>query len=554
MTPKKGRNDGMNTAIDLRYQIEECKRVWESFQYFLDEYVWIEDKEQKTAIKLKLWPSQVGIIGSIICCLLLIILKARQLGLTWLTAAYVLWRSIKHPLHLTVIISVNEDLSIEFLNRVYFILDRLPEWLYPPVKTRTKQILEFAHEKGLVSTIKSMPTTEMGAQSKTPNILIMDETCMNRMAMSIYNSSLPGIEAARGQVIIISNSIKTGPGWGWTRDLYVASMKGLNGFKRIFLSWQAHPARPPDFRARMIQSGMDEIDVSEHYPETEAEAIETALGSYFGDSLKRHNQPVPGEKGWLKRNKDKEIEFIRDPRGPVEIWKFPYCEMQRWDGKYWTNRYSIGSDVSEGLGNTYSVAFVKDRLLDEFVCKIKSNRIDAVDWAEQLDLASQYYCNYIDRTQGLKFKVDKITAVTCVEVNGSGQTTVKELIKRKVNQYVRIVPDVTGSGLTTQYGWPETQDAKYELANDLKQWFKTMKGRLYDGTLIDQCSIFIRHENGKLGHDEGVNKYDDDVIGAGLTIQASLFMGEGAKVIIPPDTGWRGRAAQKAKESTVWAQ
>lgn len=541
----------MNTAIDLKYQIEECRKVWHSFLYFLNEYVWIENKETKAAMKLKLWPSQAKIISEITGCLLLIILKARQLGLTWLTAAYVLWRSIKHPLHLTVIISVNEDLSIEFLNRVYFILDRLPSWLYPPIKSRTKQILEFAHENGLVSTIKSMPTTEMGAQSKTPNILIMDETCMNRMAMSIYNSSLPGIEAAKGQVIIISNSIKTGPGWGWTRDLYTDSMKGLNNFKRIFLAWFAHPDRSKDFRQRMIDSGMDEIDVSEHYPETEDEAIATALGSYFGDSLRRHSMPCSGVRGRLHKTKDGEIEFAEDTRGPVELWRYPYYLGQKWDGKYWMNRYAIGSDVSEGLGNTYSVCYVKDRHFDEFVCKIKSNRIDAVDWAEQIHLLSQYYCNYIDRSQGMKFKVEKITALTCVEVNGSGQTTVKELIKRKVNQYVRVVPDTVGSGLTTQYGWPETQSEKYELANDLKQWFKTMKGRLYDGALIDQCSVFIRHENGKLGHEEG--KYDDDVIGAGLTEQASLFMGEGAKAIIPPLTGWRGRKAEEIRKARVWA-
>lgn len=539
----------MNTAED---RLREIFKVLASFLYFLNAYAWIEDKERKAAIKLTLWKSQEGIIGEIVDCLLLVILKARQLGLTWLTAAYVLWRSIKHPLHLTVIISVNEDLSIEFLNRVYFILDRLPEWLYPKVKTRTKQVLEFEDSDGLVSTIKSMPTTEMGAQSKTPNILVMDETCMNRMAGSIFNASLPGIEAAKGQVIVISNSIKTGPGWGWTRDLYTASMRGLNGFKRIFLPWSAHPGRPADFRQRMVASGMDELDVSEHYPETEDEAIATALGSYFGDTLQRHNKPCPGLKGRFARNADKEVEFIEDARGPVELWKYPYWLVDGWAGKYWSNRYAMGSDVSEGLGGTYSTAYVKDRSRDEHACKVKSNRIDAVEWADQLHMMAEYYGNFIDRTQGLKFRVQKITALVCVEVNGSGQTTVKELKKKNVLQYVRKVPDTVGPGFTTQLGWPETPDAKYELANDLKQWFRAMKGRLYDGALIDQCSVFIQHENGKLGHEEGAGKFDDDVIAAGLTEQASIQMGEPAKMIEPPDTGWRGR--QKEKGKSVWVR
>ncbi|TSA53383.1 MAG: hypothetical protein D4R45_05700, partial [Planctomycetaceae bacterium] len=135
----------------------------------------------------------------------------------------------------------------------------------------------------------------------------------------------------------------------------------------------------------------------------------------------------------------------------------------------------------------------------------------------------------------------------------SGQTTVKELIKKNVNQYVRMVPDKVGSGLTKQYGWPENQKTKYELAGDLKQYFKTTKATIYDAELIDQASIFIKYDTGKLGHEEGVNKFDDDVIGAGLTIQASQFVGEGPQKIIPPPTGWRGRQQEEAREAAVWA-
>jgi hypothetical protein len=545
----------MNTAEDRNWQIDECSKVWHSFEYFLDQYVYIEDKENNRAIKLELWPMQRGIVPNLVNDLLLILLKTRQVGLTWLSAALVLWLGIRNPLFLALIISVNEDLSIEFLNRVYFILDRLPAWLYPPIKTRTKQVLEFRHYDGLVSTIKSMPTTEMGAQSKTPNILILDETCMNRMIGDIFNSSYPGIEQAKGRVVVISNSIKRGPGWGWTRDLYTNSMAGLNQFKRIFLPWQAHPGRPANFRKLMENAGMDAEDVVQHYPETEQEAIEATSGSYFGNSLKRHTseRTAKGAQGRLIKTIQGEIEFVKDAKGPMTVWFHPYHLRPNWDGVFWTARHSIGSDVSEGLGNTYSVVYVKDRLRDEIIAKIKSNRIDAVDWAEQIDLLSHYYGNHIDRSEGERFKVDKETALCCVEVNGSGQTTVKELIKRHVRQYVRIVPDVAGSGLTKQYGWPETQDAKYELANDLKQWFKTMKGRLYDAVLIDQCSIFIRHENGKLGHEEGVGKYDDDVIGAGLTEQASLQMGEAPKPIVPPVTGWRAKIKSKTKAETIWA-
>ncbi len=273
--------------LTLEQKVRECKRVIDSFLYFLNTYTYIEDKEKHVAIKLRLWPKQEEIIPTIIESQLLVILKARQLGLTWLTAAFVLWEAIRNQLFLTVVISVTEDLSIEFLQRVYFILDRLPIWLKPPTKTRTQQIFEFQHVNGLASTIKSLPTTEMGAQSKTPNVLVMDETCRNRMAKTIYNASYPGIEAAKGRVIIVSNAIKEGEGWAWTRDAYISSMRGLNKFKRIFLPWNAHPDRPEDFKQQMISSGMTERDVNENYPENEEEAItdRNIKGVYYAKQM-----------------------------------------------------------------------------------------------------------------------------------------------------------------------------------------------------------------------------------------------------------------------------
>jgi len=535
------------------------RKALADFLVFLTALVYIEDKENKCTLKPTWWPEQIRVVPQLVEEMLLILLKTRQVGLTWLAAALVLWLGIKHPLHLSVIISHGEDHAIEFLNRVYFILDRLPEWFAPrkegeevnglKLKARTRQTLTFERD-GMESIVKSMPTTEMGAESKTPNVLIIDEAHTIREVESIFNNSYPGIEQAKGQVIIIANSVKSGPGWGWVRDTYQKSMQALNLFARIFLSWTAHPGRPANFRALMVQSGMDEEDVKQHYPETEQEALASAAGSYFGNVLTRHNQTAPGAKGWLKQDKiTKEIEFVEADRGIVEIWKYPYFLVKGWDEIFYERRYAIGDDVSEGLGESSSVAYVRDRLIDENVCRVRSNRLDAVEWAAQMDLLSQYYCNHQPAT---KPKVaEPIKSLICTEVTGAGQTTVKELIKRKCNQYVRVVPDKVGSGLTKQYGWTENNQSKHELCGDLKQWLRVTKGIVYDAVLLDECSTFIRFENGKLDHESG--KRCDCVITAGLTEQASIFLGEGPKKITPHLTGWRAREADKKKEKTAWA-
>ncbi|MDD5006429.1 MAG: hypothetical protein PHS33_08045 [Candidatus Omnitrophica bacterium] len=527
----------MNTDEDLTYQIDECKSVIESFVYFLDKYVYIEDKELNRAIKLELWPAQREIIPQLTTEQLLILLKTRQVGLTWLTAALIVWLGITKPLHLSIIISASEDHAIEFINRVYFILDRLPSFLVPPVKTRTKQVCEFLHQDNLISTIKSMPTIEMGAESKTPNVLVIDEAHTIRSVQQIFNSSYPGIEQAKGRVIIIANSVKSGAGWSFVRDLYTASMKGINRFKRIFLAWTAHPLRPKNFRAMMEDAGMTKEDVIEHYPETEEEAIAAASGSFFGSDIVRHNDFKSGVKGDLIRNKEKEIDLLDNKQGIVELWHWPYYLVEGWNRNKWERRYAIGSDVGEGLGEDYSVAYVYDRKFDRIVCRMRSNRIDAYTWGTLLYRLSLWY--------------DK--ALIAVERNGSGITTIKRLEALKANQYVRINAGKIGKAITKEYGWLATGGAngtKYELCGDLRTWFKKTKSTIYCPILIDEASTFIRFENGTLGAEIG--KHDDCVIAGGLTIQADKYLGEPAKEIIPKGTGWRDRLKDEAKGS-VWA-
>jgi hypothetical protein len=485
---------------------EKSRRVaMGDFEYFLDNYVFIEDKERKCELRLELWPEQRKIIPTLVQAELLELLKTRQVGLTWMCAALVLWLCLKHDLHLTIIISSTEDHAIEFMDRVYFILDRLPTWMILGKTRRTKQTFELERGK-LVSVIKSMPTIEIGAESKTPNLLILDEAHTIRSVGMIFSSSLPGIEQAKGRVIVIANSVKTGPGWPWVRDNYMKSMRGDGRFERIFLPWMAHPDRPPDFRARMMSSGMSESEVIEHYPQDEQEALQSASGSFFGKSLSRHNSFVSGEEGFLLRGESGELTWMSENRGMVEVWEHPDVSYK--------GRYAIGSDIGEGLGGDYSVAYALDRVDGKVVARMRSNVVDADTWGYNLRDLSNYYGG----------------ATVCCERNGSGITTIKRLEELYVPQYVRILAGKTGGTIQKVYGWGQTTASKFELCGDLKTWFLNTEEDIPCGVLIDEASTFIL-EGSKLGAESG--KHDDTVIAMALAIQADKFMGSASEIVRP---------------------
>jgi len=571
------------TAESYEDQIRECYRTIGSFEYFLDQYVWIEDKATNQPIKLELWPDQRKVIPDFLTSRLLAILKAHQLGYTWIfVAARVLWKCITRMMYQVVVNSFNEDVGREIITRVNFIRNRLPEWMVPPITRDTGLFLEFMHKdkegKQAPSTIQVIPATEKGGQSKTPNEMIFDESCFNRYVAQAFNGSLPGITQANGKITIISNAIKTAPGWSFTRSIYVGSMRGENDFKRIFLPWWANPNRSreivrkkdgsvmmdekgqpmTEFKLQMIRSGgksggmMDEEDFSQRYPETEDEAISILGGSYFGKTLARHTNAMDGVRGWFQRDeKTGDVEFVEDKRGIVEIWRHPYHLVDGWDGQWWTKRYCLGSDVSEGLGLSYSVGHVLDRHLDELVCRIRTNRMDAYRWADQLFMASEYYQNALDWPES---GPTHERALVCPERTGAGQTTVHRLSELGANVYLEEIPATTGNPVGKRLGWTETNQSKHDLCEDLRHWFRTCQGTVYDAILLDEASTWIQAEGtNRLGPEEG--HFGDCVISAGCTIQASLSMAGSPKKLDPPLTGWRKElfGEHPREERSPWA-
>lgn len=524
--------------LELEQELEwrRCSDGIDGFKRFLQKYCFIQDKVKKRPSLFKLWPTQLKILNDIFFAMLLFIIKARQLGLTWLCAGYSLWIVIFNPMKLVIVISAKGEWAVEFLDRVYFILRLLPVWILERIDIAkdTSEVFRVNHPGGY-SEIKSLTTTESGAQSKTPDVIILDETCWNPYIRGIYGASIPGIIDAGGRVIVISNSIKNAPGWGWTKETIKEALQKLNDFKIIFMAWWDRPGRPKDFRKRMRASGMSEEDVSQHYPESITEALSVVTGSYFGKTLARHEKNLtPGIRGDLVRDIYGEWSFEPNPRGIIEIWRFPYFLTEKWDGIYWTRRYCIGSDVSEGLGQSNSAGYVMDRLTDEMVARIWHNRLDAVQWAKWLYRLSKFYRNGRDHGEHMK-------SLICVERTGAGLTTVKELQKRKAHQYMKVVPGTASMPVRKELGWSETEQSKHILCGDLKNWFRTTKGGFYCSTLLEECSHTIKHEGSRRIGPEDDTMYWDHVVAAGCTIQASIFMGPPPEAIEKPPTGWLKR-------------
>lgn len=217
------------------------------------------------------------------------VVKARQLGISWLAASYGLWRAMYHQYHHVAIFSVGQREARVQLARSRFIYENLPREYQRPVKFKTDEA-----ECGSGSVLVAFPSTEHTGISYTFRVVIRDEAAFHPYAAENYAAVQPTLSAG-GQFIDMSTANpRLGPS-GHFHDTYWASKRGETGYTAVFIPWDARPGRDAKWLAkqRAAFTGLpDEFDA--YYPSTDAAAFVARSGLVFPQfSEYRHVKPAP---------------------------------------------------------------------------------------------------------------------------------------------------------------------------------------------------------------------------------------------------------------------
>src|ERR1051326_8800578 len=152
--------------------LEEMAACYADPFYFIDKYCFIFDSSEGQGqwIRFNLWPEQVKSLDAIDQNKLVCILKARQLGETWLVLCYALWMMIFRPSAEVLLFSKRDEEATELLDhRLKGIYERLPDWM--KMKCDTGSLHGWKFPNG--SRAKAFPTT--GGRSYTATLVIIDE-------------------------------------------------------------------------------------------------------------------------------------------------------------------------------------------------------------------------------------------------------------------------------------------------------------------------------------------------------------------------------------------
>jgi hypothetical protein len=350
-------------------EAEELGKCYNSPQYFIQNYCHIYDTVEGGWVPFELWPAQAAALEVIHNNQLSIVLKARQIGLTWLVLAYALWCMIFRPIASILIFSKRDIDAIYLLSedRLRGMYDRLPEWLKSGHKVYTDNAHEWSMENE--STARSFPTS--AGDSYTATLAIVDEADLSPDLNSLLRAVKPTI-ANGGKMVLLSRADKDKPISDF-KKIYIDSKSGKTAWANIFLPWYVHPRRTAEWYEREkvdIESRTGSLDdLYEQYPATDSEALKPR-------SLDKR---IPYD--WLE-NVYHELE------GDDEVGLTGLTVFTKPEDKH---LYVIGADPAEGNPNSdESSATVLDLQTGEEVA-VLAGLLQPNTFADYLEKLAGYY-------------------------------------------------------------------------------------------------------------------------------------------------------------------
>ncbi len=242
----------------------------ESLAYFCHNYGCVQSGSGEW-VKFELWPKQVEVCDILDKNRFAAILKARQLGLSWIAVHEALQTLLFKPGSKVGLFSLRENESKDLLKRVRSVYNNLPAWMKPAKGIAVDAATEFQLAHGS----RCLAFSTNSGDSYTFDLVIVDEADLAPDLDRMLRSVKPTIDAG-GRIRLISRSNKKLPVSTFKR-IYVGARKGQNSYKAIFLPWNSRPDRTNEWyegekRDSLVNTGSLDY-IYEQYPADDSQAL-----------------------------------------------------------------------------------------------------------------------------------------------------------------------------------------------------------------------------------------------------------------------------------------
>lgn len=426
---------------------------------------------------------------------LVVVLKARQLGFSWLVAAYTCWLMLFRRGSVVLLLSRGEKEAQALVEKVKFIYSNLPRnWDVPPLG---KDSLEELTIPSLDSKVLALPSTKEAGRSETATLVVQDEADFHAYLGDNFMAVKPTIDGG-GQMIMGSTSNKKVES-SLFKENYRESPG--NNWYRVFWPWNARPGRDEAWYERTKEDGKalaaelgltPDAYMEQEYPASANEALAPSKALAYLD----HTALMSMQDG------------IREPLmrfGAVNIYR-----KWRADG-----RYMCGTDTSHGVGIDYSASVVIEMRSGVIVADILDNLLEPESLAYETMEMLKLYRN----------------PIWGIEDNERGEMTLRAA---QAQQYPRIFHRESSQGYNRRAGWHTDGKSRWILWGELSQAIEAGQVTTLNAEGLTQMFSVIKNPKNQGRPEHMAGAHDDYPMAVGIAWQmrkhAFASKGQGVKL------------------------
>ena len=400
-----------------------------------------------------------------------VILKARQLGISTLTAGYSLWMMTFQQDKNILVIATKQEVAKNLVTKVRVMHANLPSWLKQKCVEDNK--LNLRYRNG--SQIKAVSSGPEAARSEALSLLILDEAAFIDKIDDIWTAAQSTLTTG-GQCIALSTPNGVG---NWFHKTWVEAEEGRGLFNPIKLHWTVHPDREENWRKEQDTL----LGIGSAAQECDCDFLTSGTGvidATLLENLRKNHCKDPLEKRGIDSN------------------------MWVWESANYNKDYIVCADVGRGDSADYSAFHIIELESLTQVAEYKG-RINTKDFGNMLvSVATEYN-----------------DALLIVENNNIGWATIQQIIDRdypnlfytsKDLQYVDVQHQVTNKHYREERkmvaGFSTTSKTRPLIISKLEEFFREESVVVRSNRLIDELQTFVYINN----RAEAMRGYNDDLV------------------------------------------
>ena len=455
----------MSYQLTKKEKLKEIVKCGKNPSYFINNYTKISHPI-RGQIPFKTYDFQDQLLEDFNNYRFNIILKARQLGISTITAGYVAWMMLFHKDKNILVMATKFQTAANLVKKVKSIMKNLPEWMQIAsieIDNRTS----FELNNG--SQIKASTTSGDAGRSEALSLLVIDEAAHVEGLDELWTGLYPTLSTG-GRCIALSTPNGVG---NWFHQTYIDADLGNNDFFPTNLPWDVHPDRDEEWFEEETKN-MSQRQIAQEYQCNFNASGETVIH--------------PDDMARIKEN-------LVDPEYRTGFDR----NFWIWEKYNQDCKYLLVADVSRGDDKDFSVFHIFKLETMEIVAEYKS-KITPDLFASMLNDVGREYgnCLMVIENNSVGYAVlDKLRDMAYPNLYYSIKST---------HEYVE---QHQGENMTNAVaGFSMTSKTRPLVVAKMEEFVRNKLVTIYSARLFSELETFVWQN----GRPQAMRMYNDDLV------------------------------------------